>query len=212
MPPSPLRLAVIGATGTIGREIVAQALDAGHAVTALVRTPSKLEIEHPDLTVIEGSALSVDSVTEAVRGHDAVLLTMGGGLRGTTRSDGTRATIRAMQATGVRRLICQTTLGAGDSRANLNLWWKYVMFGLLLRGAYRDHHVQEDLVRASGLDWTIIRPAAFTDGERTGEYRHGFGPGATGLTLTISRKDVADFMLSQLGSDAYLHQAPGQSY
>ncbi|CAN5714314.1 hypothetical protein BH24ACT20_BH24ACT20_17460 [soil metagenome] len=117
-----------------------------------------------------------------------------------------------MEKAGVRRLICQTTLGVGDSQDNLNFFWKYVMFGGLLRQAYADHALQENYVRESRLDWTIVRPAAFTDGERTGEYRHGFSATDKSLKLKISRADVADFVLKQLTSDRYLYSSPGLSY
>jgi uncharacterized protein YbjT (DUF2867 family) len=86
------------------------------------------------------------------------------------------------------------------------------MFGLLLREAFADHEQQEAHVVGSGLDWTIVRPAAFTDGGRTGAYRHGFSPAEKGLRLKISRADVADFMLDQLKNDTYLRKAPGLSY
>ena len=86
------------------------------------------------------------------------------------------------------------------------------MFGVLLRQAYADHVSQEDYVKQSQLDWTIVRPAAFTDGDRTGEYRHGFPSNDRTTTLKISRADVADFMLKQLTDDTYLHRTPGLSY
>ena len=86
------------------------------------------------------------------------------------------------------------------------------MFGMLLRPAYNDHELQESYVRESSLEWTIVRPAAFTDGERTGQYRHGFPGTDKTTTLKISRADVADFMLKQLSDNEYLHKTPGLSY
>ncbi|MNS30408.1 hypothetical protein D3C72_624410 [compost metagenome] len=117
-----------------------------------------------------------------------------------------------MKKTGVQRLICQTTLGAGDSRSNLNFLWKHIMFGMLLRKAYEDHQLQEKYVRQSNLDWIIVRPGAFTDGARSGMYRHGFSVNDKSLKLKISRADVADFMLKQLIDNTYLHKTPGLSY
>ena len=117
-----------------------------------------------------------------------------------------------MEKAGVKRLICQTTLGVGDSEGNLNFFWKRIMFGMLLRQAFDDHVIQEDHIRQSQLDWTIVRPGAFTDGDRTGQYRYGF-PGSDRTTaLKISRADVADFMLRQLGDRTFRHQTPGLSY
>ncbi|MEL6793780.1 MAG: NAD(P)-binding oxidoreductase, partial [Pseudomonadota bacterium] len=121
--------------------------------------------------------------------------------------------VAAMERAGVRRLICQSTLGAGESVANLNFWWRRVMFGLLLKPAFEDHQRQEAIVKASRLDWTIVRPAAFTDDEKTGAYRHGFpADGTQKLSLKIGRADVADFLLRQVGSKDYLMRAPGLSY
>ena len=139
-----------------------------------------------------------------------MIVTLGAGRKGDLRAPGTRTIIEAMEQTGVRRLICQSTLGVGDSRANLNFLWKYVMFGLLLRAAYNDHVRQEDYVRHSDLDWTIVRPSAFTDGPHTGRYGRGFGSERKGM-LKISRPDVADFILDQLGDDTHLRGTPAVS-
>lgn len=207
-----MKLIVFGSTGTVGRKLVEQALEEGHTVTAFARDSAKLDIEHVSLRFAQGDALDPAAVEEAVEGHDAVLCTLGAGRKGTVRAEGTRNIIRAMEKAGVRRLVCQTTLGVGDSRGNLNFFWKHLMFGLLLRPAYEDHVRQEEYVKQSGLDWVIVRPSAFTDGERTGEYRHGFPPNDRSIDPTISRADVADFMLRQLTDDTYLHATPGLSY
>lgn len=206
-----MKIAIFGATGSVGREAVKQAIEDGHAVTAFVRDPAKLGIEDANLRVVEGDVMNAP-VEQAVRGQDAVLCILGAGRKGNVRSEGTRNIITAMEKTGVRRLICQSSLGVGDSSGNLNFFWKYIMFGMLLREAYADHVRQEEFVKQSGLDWTIVRPAAFTNGPRTGKYRHGFSGVALGLTLKISRADVADFLLKQLSDDTYLRKAPGLSY
>jgi len=117
-----------------------------------------------------------------------------------------------MKKQGIKRLICQSSLGVGDSKGTLNFFWKYIMFGLLLKKAYRDHEVQEKYVMESDLDWTITRPAAFTDGPRTGQYKVGFPGDAKGLTLKISRADVADLIMRELTGANYLRKAVGQSY
>lgn len=207
-----MKLIVFGATGSVGRKLVEQALDQGHQVTAFARRPAALEPAHPNLTRVAGDVLDRAAVMAAVEGHDAVVIALGAGHKGGVRAPGTRNVIAAMQHHGVRRLVCQSTLGAGDSRPLLTFFWKYVMFGLLLRAAYADHQAQEALVRDSGLDWVIVRPAAFTDGPASGAYRHGFAPTAKDLTLKISRADVAGFLLRQVTDDRYLRQTPGLSY
>ncbi|MEV6432832.1 SDR family oxidoreductase [Nocardia sp. NPDC051463] len=206
-----MKIAVFGATSTVGRQVVEQALTQGHEVTAFTRSAAGVEQRHERLHIIEGDVLDTASVERAVVGQDAVLISLGAGRKGVIRAEGTRAVIEAMHRTGVKRLIAQTTLGVGDSRGNLNFLWKYVMFGMLLRQAYADHVQQEAYVRASDLDWTIVRPSAFTDGPRTGSYRRGFPADETGLALKIARADIADFMLEQLTDTSYLRQTPGIS-
>jgi len=207
-----MNIIIFGATGTIGRRLVERALSEGHRVTAFARDPSVLQQNHEDLTPMAGDVLDPGAVADAVRGHDAVLIALGAGRKGTVRSVGTGHVIAAMQRHGVRRLVCLSTLGAGDSYAPLTFFWKRIMFGLLLRQAYADHQAQEALVRQSGLDWVIVRPGAYTDGPATGAYRQGFPATAWDLRLKISRADVAGFMARQLTEDTYLHRAPGLSY
>ncbi len=207
-----MKVVVFGATGTTGSEVVAQALKNGHEVTAFVRNPDKVEQTHPNLKLVQGDVLNPDDVARAVQGQNAVLSSLGAGLNGTVRSVGTQNIIQAMQKANVCRFVSQSTLGAGDSRSNLNAYWKYIMFGLLLRRAYADHNRQEAFIKQSKLDWIIVRPGALKDGERTGQYRHGFPSTDKSITLDISVGDVADFMVQQLTDDTYLHATPGLSY
>jgi putative NADH-flavin reductase len=207
-----MKLVIFGSTGSIGHQLVAQALEQGHTVTAFARNPAKIEIEHVNLTAVQGDVLDSESVKKAVDGQDAVLCSLGAGANGTIRSEGTRNIVRAMEKAGISRFICLSTLGVGNSRANLNLFWKHIMFGLLLRRAYADHISQEDYIKESLLDWTIVRPGAFTDGNCTGVYRHGFPSTDKTIKGKISRADVADFMLKQLTDRMYLHETPGLSY
>ncbi len=207
-----MKILVFGSTGTIGKHLVEQALDAGHKVTAFARDTAKIASSHERLTKVAGDVLNPSSVAASMPHHDAVLVVLGAGRKGRVRAEGTRNIIAAMHAHGVKRLICQSSLGVGDSRGNLNFFWKYIMFGMLLRPAYADHELQEQYVRTSGLDWTIVRPAAFIDGEHTGQYRHGFSTTDKSGALKISRADVADFLLKQLEDLRYLHQSPGLSY
>ena len=151
-----MRVLIFGATGTVGWELVTQALEMGHTVSAFARDPSKLEIRHPSLEIIEGDVMDSAFVDQAVAGHDAVLVALGAGVKGQVRSAGTLNIIQATQKTNVRRVICLSTLGVGDSRAHLNFYWKYIMFGMLLRAVFADHVAQEEHVMRSGLEWTIV--------------------------------------------------------
>lgn len=207
-----MKVIIFGATGSVGRHLVEQALAAGHAVTAFGRNPSVLAPDHPRLVRRAGDVLDAAAVSDAVAGHDAVMVALGAGRKGTVRAAGTRNIIAGMARHGLRRLVCASTLGAGDSYPALNFFWKRIMFGLLLRAAFADHQAQEDAIRQSGLDWVIVRPGAYTDGPATGVYKSGFASTEKSLALKISRADVARFMLQQLTGTTWLRQAPGLSY
>ena len=209
-----MKIAIFGSTGGTGRELVKQALGQGHHVRAQARNPEKLEgLEHPELEVIRGDVLDPADVERAVAGQEAVLCAIGVGAERTTlREDGTRNIVDAMKETGVSRLVCLSSLGVGDSRANLPFFTKYVIVAIFLRHAFADHERQEAIVKKSSLDWTIVRPPHLKDGPRTGEYRHGFPPTDRNIQAKLSRADVADFMLKQLTGDTYIRQTPGVSY
>lgn len=209
-----MKVIIFGATGSVGRLFVEDALAHGHDVTAFARNPDSLEIAHAALRRVAGDAFDPQAVSDAVKGHDAVVITLGSGMKrsGNVRSAGTANIINAMQDAGVKRLVCQSTLGTFESRANLNFFWKRIMFGLLLKPVYLDHHLQEHMVRASGLDWTIVRPGAFVDGPATGDFREGFGADERRLKLKIPRADVAAFLRRQLSENRYLRRAVAVSH
>lgn len=210
-----MKLIVFGSTGSVGKHVVQQAMEEGYEVTAFCRDKSKLgNLSSRKLNVVTGDVFNPKSVEEAIKGHDAVCVVLGSGKgrTGVVRSEGTKNVLAGMKKNGVDRLVCQTTLGAGDSRGNLNFFWKRIMFGWFLKKVYLDHELQEKHVRGSGLSWTVVRPAAFTDGEKTGRYRHGFPPDDRTTKLKVSRKDIADFILKELSGNQYVHQTPGLSY
>jgi putative NADH-flavin reductase len=209
---APARVLIVGATGGTGRELVAQALERGLAVTALVRNPSRLRIDHPRLTVVRGNVLDAASVEEAMRGQDAVLSALGHKRYFyPTRilSSGTRNIIRAMETHGVRRLVCETSLGIGDSAGRLGLKYTLFVIPAILPFYFWDKTRQERVIAESGLEWVIVRPGALTDGDRRGRFREGRGVGSFLWSVRISRADVATFMLNQLVSETYLGAAPG---
>ena len=209
-----MKLLIFGATGTIGRQLVEQALAQGHAVTAFVRDPARLALKHAKLKVVQGDVLDYASVERAVSGQEAVLSALGTPAltKNTVRSEGTRNIIRAMEQAGVRRLICLSSIGIGDSRPMLPFHYKYILVPLLLRQGFAEHELEENWVKQSQTDWTIVRPGAFTDGDRSGTYRHSLTVTDKAIKAKISRADVADFMLKQLGERTYLHQTPWVSY
>jgi len=207
-----MRILIIGATGGTGRQLVAQALEAGHQVTALVRNLSKLKMNHERLTVINGNVLDYSSVAAAVKGQQAVLSALGHKrwiIPSSILSTGTKNVIRAMDEHGVRRFICETSLGVGDSFGRLGLYYTLFTIPVILFFYFHDKARQERYIKESSLDWVIVRPGQLTNGRKRAVYRHGLHVGNWLWTVKISRADVADFMLKQLTDNQYLHSAPG---
>ncbi|NOK58855.1 MAG: SDR family oxidoreductase [Chloroflexi bacterium AL-W] len=209
-----MKLLIFGATGGTGNELVRQALEQGHTVTAFIRNPTKLDRSHANLYVVQGDVMDFVAVTQAMYGQDVVLSALGAppSNQDMVRTNGTRMVIRAMEQAGIRRFICQSSLGFADSRNMLPLHMKYVVVPLILRHAFADHEAQEQLIKQSQLEWIIVRSGTLTDNGFTGTYRHGFDFTDTILTLKISRTDTADFMLKQVTDTMYLYKTVGLSY
>lgn len=202
-----MKLTVFGATGGTGRQVVEQALAGGHQVTVLVRDPAKLAITHPALTVRRGNVLEPEDVFNSVSGADAVIVSLGNTANNPDGvvSKGTANVVDAMQKSGVARLIVVTSLGVGESKDQVPFFFKAIM-ATALRKAMQDKEAQEKTVKASGLDWTIVRPGGLTDGPRTGAYRYGLDPKI--VAGQVSRADVAEFVLKQLTDTQFLRKAP----
>jgi putative NADH-flavin reductase len=209
-----MKLIIFGSTGCTGRQVVTQALEQGHEVTAFARSPEKLNLKHERLKVVKGNVLDFASVERAIQGKDVVLCTLGLPPmdKSNVRTNGTKNIIRAMERTGIKRFICQPSDGVGDSRDTLPFLMKYLIVPFMLRRAFADHEIQENYIKESQLDWIIVRPVALTDGEHTGSYQHGYTADNKTVTFKISRADTADFMLKQLADNNYLHKTPSVSY
>lgn len=208
----PTRILIVGATGGTGRQLVAQALERGFAVTAFVRNPAKLQIKHPRLTVFQGDVLEYASVETAMRGQEAVLSALGHKrFFYPTRilSEGTRNILRAMQAHGVPRLVCETSLGIGDSAGRMGLYFTFFLIPVILPSYFWDKARQERIIATSNVEWVITRPGMLNNSKKRGRWRHDWKIGNVLWTVRISRADVADFMLNQLTSDDYLRSAVG---
>jgi nucleoside-diphosphate-sugar epimerase len=139
----------------------------------------------------------------------AILLLFG---RSTVVSEGTRNIVRAMEKLGVRRFVCESSLGVGDSKWRLGLPHNLVAIPLFLRNVFADKEVQERIINESLLDWVVVRPTVLTNGPRRSVYRAGSGIGHWFFPTRISRADVADFMLKQATDPAYLRKTPGLAY
>ena len=206
-----MRLLIIGASKGIGLETARQALDAGHEVRALARSATAIAISNPRLEKMRGDALKTEDVEAALVGVDVVIQTLGVGLGDLFRpvhlfSDATRVLIAVMRRQGVKRLICVTGFGAGDSRASISCLQR-LPFQIVFGRAYDDKTLQETLIKESGLNWTIARPGVLTSGPRTGRYRI-LAEASQWRNGIISRADVAEFLVRQIGDGAYIRKTP----
>jgi len=204
------RILIVGATGGTGRHLVERALERGYEVTALVRNPSKLTIEHSRLTVVQGDVLDPSSLDAAVAGQDAVLSALGHSKYFyPTRilSDGTACLLEAMHGRGVSRFVCETSIGIGDSTGKLGVYYTFFTIPIILPFYYWDKTRQERIIERSNSEWVIVRPGLLKNSLARGRYRYGSDVGSFLWSVGISRADVADFMLDQLESDECLGAA-----
>jgi len=203
-----MRILIFGATGRTGRELVAQALEGGHEVTAFVRDPNKLTLRGARLKITQGDIRLPETIRAAIPGQDAVLSALGVRSLGRTTmlSDAAQEIVRTMEGKGVRRILWESSLGVGETRGQLGPVYNRLLIPLLLRHIFADKERQESILRASTLEWTIVQPASLTNGPRTGKYRVGKDATAGRLFPRISRADVAHFMLEELVRRAHVRQ------
>ena len=197
-----MKLAIFGSTGKTGIELVKQALEQGHAVTAFVRDPARLTIEDERISTVTGDVVDPSSVAQAIQGQDAVICALGAGndLKKTTvRTIGTINIIRGMKKHDVKRLIVVSAMGVGESWDSLSLVSK-ILFATLLKSSRDDHESQERAVKESGLEWTIVRPSGLTDTPKTGNYE--VGENILAETSKIPRADVADLIIHELAHNS----------
>jgi putative NADH-flavin reductase len=217
-----MNIVIFGATGVTGRCLVEQALGQGYDVTAFVRNPLALTTRHAHLSLVKGDVFHPGTVQEAVVNQGAVLCTIGGhdrlrvALSGQPRAPGlctigTGNILEAMKTCGVSRLICLSAWGVGESKGRVPIIFRNVIFPLLMKEEYEDKEAQEQLIRQSTLDWTIVRPSRLTNGPRTGRYRMQAGLEFSWQS-SISRADVADCMLGQLTDQTFRQKCLEVSY
>jgi putative NADH-flavin reductase len=202
---------IIGASEGIGLETTRQALEVGHAVRALARSATSINLSNSNLEKRRGDALNSGDVDGMLNGVSVVIQTLGVGLGDLFRpvhlfSEATGILVAAMEAQGIKRLISVTGFGAGESNASIS-YLQRVPFHLVFGRAYEDKSLQERLIKDSSLDWTIARPGVLTDGPKTGRYKilESASQWRNGI---ISRADVAAFLVRQIDDLAYLRKAP----
>ncbi|ORB84335.1 epimerase [Mycobacterium kansasii] len=212
-----MKITVFGATGGVGKHLVAQALQRGHAVSAVVRDPARLPISSPALTVTTVSGLEdPNRLRPALQGSDAVLSAVGpSGRKGAAvAGPGTASIVRAMQATGTERLVAVSAAPIGPVPPGESLLTRRLILPVLttvLHNVYNDLAEMEAELERSHIAWTVVRPPKLTNRPLTGIYRTTLG-GNVPRGSAISRADVAHLMLTALNQPAAVRQAIGIAY
>lgn len=209
-----MNILVFGATGLTGQQIVKQASSRGHRVTVFARRPEALAATADRLRIVIGDiAQDRSRVVEAMHGQDLVISALG--RRNSFRSDrlilrGMEAIVPSMEEAGVQRIILVSAFGVGESLRDAAPI-PGIMYRVLLRDIFADKHAAEEALRASALDWTIVRPVLLTNGPMTGRYRVAERLDMRGMPK-ISRGDVAHFILSEAESRTFVRKAAVISY
>ena len=206
-----MKVLIIGASKGIGLATTKAALAAGYEVRAFARSAAAMPLSDPRLEKMPGDATSPQDVEAALADVDAVIATLGVGLGDLIKpvhlfSDATRVIVAVMTEKSVKRLVCVTGFGAGDSRASIGVLQR-VPFQIVFGRAYDDKTRQEDLIKQSGLDWTIARPGVLLNGPKSSRYKVLREPSSWRNGI-ISRASVADFLVKQIEDRAYLRAAP----
>ena len=205
-----MNVTIFGSTGGTGKELVKQALAAGHHVTVYVRNPAKLSVTHDRLAVVQGNLDEPDKIRAAVDGADVVLSALGptSNKPGQPLTEGMRHIVNGMEQQNVSRLMVTTGAGVADPNDKPQLIGR--LFGLALRlfakHVLADSQGMVSIIRNSELNWTIVRAPRLNDKPGTGQIKVGYAGRGPGTQL--SRADFARFMLEQICDDSWSRKAP----
>lgn len=204
-----MRILVPGGTGRVGQLIVSEALARGHEPTVLARDGGRAARLDPRAREIQGSVLDAEVVAGALRNQDAVAYAIGAGnvRRTTLFSTSTAILIEAMERSGPRRLVAITGVGAGETKGHGGFLYDRILYPLFTRGVYEDKDRQEQMIRASALEWTLVRPAPFRSDVPAGPLQVVSDVGSVVLRR-IAPLEVARFVVEELETGRYIRQAP----
>jgi putative NADH-flavin reductase len=205
-----MKIVIFGANGKTGSVLAGQALASGHQVTAYIRRAGSVPQSHPNLRIVNGELTDPVKLKEAIEGADACISTLGGTSlkeHSTQIVAGIDIIIKTMEQTGVKRFIYLSSLGVGESRKFLGLYRRFFAVGITYRIPMADHKANESRISTSNLNWTVIRPVSLTDGPHTGGIKYGSEKTRIKKSDTVSRANLAAFMLEQLTDTAYNKKA-----
>ncbi len=205
-----MKVVIFGANGKTGLQLVEQALAKGHQVIAYIRRAGSVKIENPKLKIVVGNLNETLKMKDAISGCDACISALGGGSltkHSPEMMNGIENIVSIMEKARVHRFIYLSSLGVGDSRYYMNPIVRFIVCNVIIRVPMADHTVDEKRISKSSLNWTLVRAGSLTDGQLTGEYKHGTEKIKLRGNATISRANVASFMLQQLTDTKYYQKA-----
>ena len=207
-----MKIIIFGATGGIGHHAVRHALEKGYEVVAYVRSPQKMTMEHPQLTIAKGVLTDYEAMRDAMRGCDAVVWTVGVSMdrhyEGMPSLDGHKLLIKAMNELGIKRLVDYGTPSVKlerDKRSFITVF-PGIAAAILFPQAKREVIGIGELIRQSDLDWTFVRFLRPTNDTPTGKAKVTFGDKK--INMSITRDDIAKFMVEQIESKEYIKSMP----
>lgn len=203
-----MKILIYGASGKTGHELVKQALAKGHTVSAFVRNPSKLKITHQNISIFTGDVVDYPLVEKSVKGQDAVLSALGAPSPfkyDQVIVDGVANIIKAMESNNINRFIYLSFVGVKETRNNAGFVIKYIA-PRILSSEIAGHEARESMIKKSKLQYTLVRPPTLTNGKHVATFRSGENITSNGFSVSLSRADVADFMLQQLTDTTFLRK------
>jgi len=203
-----MKVVIFGANGKTGILLVEQALAKGHQVIAYIRRPGSVRIENPKLKIIVGSLNETLKMKDAITGSDACISALGGGSLTKHSPEvmiGIDNILTIMEKARVHRFIYLSSIGVGNSRYYMNPIVRYIVCDIFIRVPMADHKINEKRIAKSSLQWTVVRAGSLTDGQLTGDFKNGIEKIKLNGNPSISRANVASFMLQQL-TDTKYHQ------
>jgi putative NADH-flavin reductase len=203
-----MKILLLGATGQTGSIVLEQALEHGHDVTAFVRNPGKISVQHKNLTIVKGEVLSLTSLTNAMKGQDAVMSCLGGddNNKSTILTDMTDIIVKAMTLNDIKRITSIATAGVHNEFS----LFTNIIVKLIYKNVINDHKGAVHHIMNADLNYTIARPLSLTDGERS-KFRTVV-PGVPKGGKELSRKDLADFLIDVIEHDKFIKQSVGLAY
>jgi putative NADH-flavin reductase len=205
-----MKITIFGAAGGTGTQLLNLACAAGHEVTAVVRDSARLTGTDPHLTVVTADVMDPDAIGPVVSGRDAVVTAIGsreGRTPTSVQTDSAASIVTAMRNRSTRRLVVVSNSGMfTDGDGPMSRLVAKPILRRMLKHPWADMQRMEDVVRDSGLDWTIIRPPMLTNGRRTGSYRSAVDRNVRG-GIRVSRGDLADSILRCVVDAGSIHTA-----